>query len=401
MTQVMTLAIEGGSPVRNESYPAWPQYDEAEEQALLRALHQGTWWRATGEENVKFEQEFARYHAAEHAVTVANGTCALEIALQACGIQPGDEVIVPAFTFISTSMAVQRIGGIPVAVDVLADTYCIDPKAIKNAINSKTKAIIPVHMCGHFCDMEAILDIADEHHLVVIQDAAHAHGARGPSGKAVGEWGTMACFSFQNFKLMTAGEGGLILCPSEELRERAFLYSNCGRPAKDREYQHVVVGVNARMSEFSAALLRCQLERLESQTIIRDRNATLLSEALEGESGIILQQHTRDAVVHPHYMYMFTLSNEYAAKVDRKYFVDCLIAEGIPAFVAYQAIYRVPNFSMPPCSSITREEYIQSCPVTEHIASRGVWIHHRALLGSEQDTLDVAEAIKKVMQTLS
>ncbi|WP_020405409.1 DegT/DnrJ/EryC1/StrS family aminotransferase [Hahella ganghwensis] len=400
MTQVMTLAIEGGSPVRKENYPVWPQYDEAEEQALLRALHQGTWWRATGQENTLFEKEFAHYHAANHAVTVANGTCALEIALQACGIQPGDEVIVPAFTFISTSMAVQRIGAVPVAVDVLADTYCIDPQAIENAINDKTKAIIPVHMCGHFCDMEAIMKIADEHRLVVIQDAAHAHGARGQLGKAVGEWDTMACFSFQNFKLMTAGEGGLILCPNEELRERAFLYSNCGRPANDRDYQHVVVGINARMSEFSAALLRCQLERLESQTIIRERNAAILTEALEDEPAVMLQQHTSDAVVHPHYMYMFTLSDDHVASIDRKYFVDCLIAEGIPAFVAYQAIYRVPNFSMPPCSAIPQEEYIQSCPVTEHIASRGVWIHHRALLGSEQDTLDVARAVKKVIKAL-
>lgn len=396
----MILAIEGGSPVRTHSYPAWPQYDESEEQALMRALHQGTWWRATGKENTLFEQEFAHYHGASHAVTVSNGTCALEIALQVCGVLPGDEVIVPAFTFISTSMAVQRVGAVPVAVDVLADTYCMDPLAFEKAITDKTKAVIPVHMCGHFCDMKAIMGIAEQHNLMVIQDAAHAHGARGQMGRAVGEWGTIACFSFQNFKLMSAGEGGLILCPDEEIRERAFLYSNCGRPADDRDYQHLVVGVNARLSEFSAALLRSQLDRLETQTIVRERNARLLSDALEDVPEVKPQKHTQDAVVHPHYMYMFTLSDEHLGAVDRKYFVDCLIAEGIPAFIAYRAIYRVPNFSLSPCSAVSQSEYIRNCPVTEHISARGIWIHHRALLGSGEDALDVARAIRKVIDAL-
>lgn len=393
----MTLAIDGGTPVRANDYPAWPQFDENEEKALLRSLHQGTWWRANGEENEKLEKEFAAFHKAGHALTVSNGTVALEIALQAGGIGPADEVIVPAFTFVSTSMAAQRIGAVPVAVDVLPDSYCIDPKAIETAITSKTKAIIPVHMSGHFCDMPRIMQIAERHNLLVVQDAAHAHGAVGPEGKSVGEWGTMACFSFQNFKLMTAGEGGIITCPTEQLREQAFLISNCGRPANDRNYQHVTVGVNARLPEFSASVLRSQLQRLEQQTITREANASLLSSLLRDDDRLKIQGHSDQAMVHPHYMYMFTLESRAKNSIDRNHFVECLKAEGLPAFVAYQALYRIPCFNLAPTAGVPLEQYALRCPVTEHIAARGIWLHHRALLGNEADTRDVAAAIGKVL----
>lgn len=394
----MKLAIKGGAPIRSKDYPKWPQYGREEESLLMESLHQGQWWRVHGKQNVLFEKEFAEIHGCEHALAVNSGTSALEIALFAADVGPGDEVIVPAFTFISTSMAVQKIGAIPIPVDVLPDTYCICPKAVKNAITSKTKAMIPVHMSGHFCDMEALVKIADESSIVIIQDAAHAHGARGENGKAVGEWGSMACFSFQNFKLMTAGEGGMILFPNEELREKAFEYSNCGRPLNDRAYQHNVVGINARLSEFSAGVLRAQLQRLEKQTEVREINAEILRGALENTVGIDVQQRTSHAVNHPHYMFMFTLNdNNGAAEIDRNYFVDCLIAEGIPAFRAYQALYRIPCFWHDPHPDETKEDYINSCPTTEHIASRGIWIHHRALLGTKDDAKDVAMAINKVL----
>ncbi len=393
----MTLAIDGGTPIRAHDYPAWPHFDENEERALLRSLHQGTWWRATGTENAQLEQEFAAFHNAAHAVTVANGTVALEIALQSGGIGPGDEVIVPAFTFISTAMAAQRIGAIPIAVDVLPDSYCIDPDQIETFITDKTKAIIPVHMSGHFCDMPRIVKIAERHNLLVVQDAAHAHGAVGPNGKGVGDWGTMACFSFQNFKLMTAGEGGIITCPTKEMREKAFLISNCGRPADDRNYQHVTVGVNARLPEFSASVLRAQLQRLEKQTITREANARLLSSLLEDDHRLQIQGHTEQAQVHPHYMYIITLENRTRNNIDRHHFVECLKAEGLPAFVAYQALYRIPCFNMQPTAGIPLEQYALRCPVTEHIAARGIWLHHRALLGDEGDTRDVAAAITKVL----
>lgn len=397
----MTLAIDGGSPVRQLDFPAWPQYGAEEEEALLRSLRQGQWWRVHGRENTQFEAEFAAHHGASHALAVANGTVAIELALQALGIGHGDEVIVPAFTFVSTSMACQRIGATPVPVDVLPTSLCIDPAAVARAITAKTKAIIPVHMSGHFCDMEALCALAQRHRLAVVQDAAHAHGARGPRGKAVGEWGTLACFSFQNFKLMTAGEGGLVLCPDEDLRDKVYLHANCGRPPGDRSYQHTVVGTNGRMSEFSAAVLRAQLTRLDAQTAVRERNAAVLTRALERIEGVRPQAHLADATVHPHYMYIFCLDPlPGRAPIDRARFVDALIAEGIPAYRAYEALYNIPSMWIDPAPAGTMADFAGLCPHSERAARTGVWIHHRALLGSEGDALDIAKAIAKVAEGL-
>lgn len=394
----MNLAIDGGKPVRSNDFPAWPQFDANEETALLRSLRQGQWWRVSGSETKAFEQEFAAFHGAEYAVAVTNGTVALEVALMAAGIKPGDEVIVPAFTFISTSMACQRVGAIPIPVDVLADSYCICPDAVKCHITTRTRAIIPVHMSGHFADMDAVIAIAEEYDLVVIQDAAHANGASGVDGKRVGEWNTLACFSFQNFKLMTAGEGGLVLCPNKEIRDLVYLYSNCGRPEGDRSYSHKVVGTNGRMNEFTSSVLRVQLTRLEAQNALRDQNAACLNEALQDDPRVLIQAHTAQATAHPHYMYMLTLQPSKDNKEqNRNHIVDCLVAEGIPAFRAYQALYRISSFWIDPAPSMSQQELISACPVTEHIAAQGIWIHHRALLGSKQDTLDIAQAIKKVL----
>ena len=397
----MKLAIEGGSPVRNNDYPAWPQFGTEEEVALGRSLRQGQWWRVHGSENTRFEAEFAAQHEAPHALAVANGTVAIELALQALGIGRGDEVIVPAFTFISTSMACQRIGATAVPVDVTPTSLCIDPAAIEPAITDHTKAIIPVHMSGHMCDMDALCALAQRHRLGIVQDAAHAHGARGRNRQAIGSWGTLACFSFQNFKLMTAGEGGLVLCPTQELHDKVYLHANCGRPLGDRSYQHTVVGTNARLNEFSAAVLRAQLTRLDSQTALRERNAAVLTRALASLPGVRVQAHLADATLHPHYMYIFCLEDlPGQPPLDRSRFVDALIAEGIPAFRAYEALYNVPSFWLEPAPQGTAANYAATCPNSEHVARRGIWIHHRALLGGEADALDIARAIEKVQAGL-
>lgn len=397
----MKLAIDGGTPAVANGFPVWPYYDEAEEVALLRSLRQGQWWRASGGENALFEAEFAAHHGSPHALTLTNGTVAIELALLALGVGPGDEVIVPAFTFISTSMACQKIGAVPICVDVLPDSYCINPQAVELAVTPRTRAIIPVHMSGHFADMDALLAIARKHDLAIIQDAAHAHGARGAGGKRVGEWGTMATFSFQNFKLMTAGEGGIVTCPNEALRERIYLYANCGRPKDDRAYQHVVVGTNARMPEFSAAVLRSQLTRLDQQTSVREANAAVLRQALQDMPEVRVQGRGDDATIHPHYMFMMTLEpDRHGVAFDRNRIVDCLVAEGVPAFRAYQALYRVPSFWLEPAPAVAKGELERACPVTEHIAANGIWIHHRALLGTRDDTLAVAEAMRKVFDCI-
>lgn len=392
----MTLALFGGAPARSRPFPAWPDYDDGERTALIRALEQGQWWRMGGTEVASFETEFAAYHGAHSALAVSNGTHAIEVALMALGVGPGDEVMVPAFTFISTSMAVQRVGATPIPVDVDLGTYGMDPECVESSLSDRTRVIMPVHMAGNAVDMNLIGAIAERRDITVIQDAAHAHGMISDN-KRLGEWGSMACLSFQNFKLMTAGEGGAILFPDEELRERAFLYHNCGRHPQDRVYDHSVVGSNFRIGEFAAAVLREQLKRLTGQNERRERNAALLYSELVQIDGITVQQRSSGTNLHPHYMVMFRVTRPRSAGLGRDDLVKALIAEGIPAFIAYRPIYRTDAFHVPPGPQGGVEYWARSCPNTEKIGAEAIWLHHRILLGDESDVMDVVAAVRKVM----
>ncbi len=277
------LAINGGRMAKRKPFPDWPVYDDREMAALTGVLESRQWWRGNGTQAVQFEQEFAAYHNTRHAMAVTNGTHALELVLSALDIGRGDEVIVPAFTFVSTATAVLCANAVPVLVDVDPQTYCLDPGALEAAITPRTRAIIPVHMAGHPANMDAIGEIARRHNLAVIEDAAHGQGAEW-NGQRVGALHTTGIFSFQAFKLMTAGEGGIVLSNDAEFIERCFLYGNCGRPKNDRTYQHSVPGSNYRMSEMHAAVLRVQLARLDEQIARRDANAALLELAAAANS---------------------------------------------------------------------------------------------------------------------
>lgn len=387
-----TLALHGGEPVRLRPFPSWPFHDDAERYGVVRALEQGQWWRVGGGEVTAFEREFAEYHNAPAGLAVSNGTHALELALELIGLSPGDEVIVPAFTFIATSTAVQRLGGIPVPVDVDPQTYCLQPSLLEDARTVRTKAVIPVHMAGHMCDMDAICAWAATHGVAVIQDAAHAHGATW-RGKRIGELGTIACFSFQNGKLMTAGEGGAVLLPDTGLYEEAFARHSCGRPNGDRHYVHLYPSSNFRMNEFSGAVLRAQLGRLPEQNMHRERQWKRLSEALASIAGVTPQGRDPRCDIKSHYMAMFTLEGRADS---RNLVVDALVAEGIPAFVNYPPIYRTAAFPR----GADRAELARRCPVSEKLGSQGIWLHHRVLLGDDQDIEDVATALAKVLDGL-
>jgi 3-amino-5-hydroxybenzoate synthase len=361
-------------------FPPWPCFDDTERAGVLRALEQGQWWRMTGGEVDAFEAEFAAYHGAPHALAVTNGTHAIELALQILGVGPGDEVIVPAFTFISTSLAVQRLGAVPVPVDVDPDTYCLDPAATRAAITDRTKAIMPVHMAGHLVDMDALAALADEVGVHLVQDAAHAHGGRW-LGRRIGELGSVATLSFQNGKLMTAGEGGAVLLPDADLYEQAFLHHSCGRPRVDMVYDHRTPGSNFRMNEFSAAVLRAQLARLPQQTEVREARMKALDARLAEIPGVVPQGRDERCDVDPHYMAMFQLTGPASARRDE--IVDALVERGIPAFRNYPPVYRTRGFWQGPHQDVTGEELARRCPQAEQISDRGIWLHHRVLLADE------------------
>ncbi|WP_181802662.1 aminotransferase class I/II-fold pyridoxal phosphate-dependent enzyme [Streptomyces shenzhenensis] len=375
------------------TFPAWPQAGAEEREGLLRALNQEGWWRNGGSEVDSFERELAQLHGAPYAVATTNGTHALELALSVLGVGPGDEVVVPAFTFIASSLAVQRLGAVPVPADVHPDTYCLDIEATARLITPRTKAVMPVHMAGQVADLDALAKLAEATGVTVLQDAAHAHAARW-HGRRMGEFGWMAAFSFQNGKLMTAGEGGALLLPDEESHRQAYLRHGCGRPPGDRVYAHLTQGSNYRMNEFSAAVLRAQLTRLEAQIAVREQRSRQLTAALARIPGVVPQGRDDRCDVKSHYMAMVRLPGVTPER--RTAVVDALNAHGIPAFVGFPPVYRTPGYWQGPYSG-DADEIGKRCPVAEEIGGDCVWLHHRVLLADAATVDRLAEVFAEVV----
>ncbi len=379
-------------------FPEWPHYDEHEESELIETLKSRNWWRMAGHRVQEFEEKFSRLHSVDYALGVTNGTHAIELALMALNIRPGEEIIVPAFTFISTALPIMRLGAIPIPVDVDPKTYCLDPDAVEQAISSKTKGIIPVHMAGHICDMDRIMEIASKHELFVIEDACHAHGGEW-KGRRAGSIGNVGVFSFQALKLMTAGEGGALITNSQDLHDQAFLYNNVGRPANDRVYQHLVQGSNYRLSEFQAAVLLPQIERLDEQNALREKNAGYLDQEMNTIKGIEPQGRREECNIHTHYMYMFDYEPEAFGGMPREQFVERLNEVGIPAYRSYSLVQDTPLFQdFVEKVGIERFGNGLHCPHARRIADRAIWIHHRVLLGDKATALSVAEIVKEIQQ---
>lgn len=372
------------------SLPTWPQFGDEERIGLIRALEQGQWWRMGGTEVDTFEREFAEFNGAPRALAVTNGTHALELALQVLGVGPGTEVIVPAFTFISSSQAVQRLGAVAVLVDVDPRTYNIDPAAAAAAVTERTRAIMPVHMAGLVADMDALEKLAEQSGAALIQDAAHAQGAQW-RGRKVGELGSIAAFSFQNGKLMTAGEGGAVCFPDEAGYQQAFLRHSCGRPREDRSYLHQTSGSNFRMNEFSAAVLRAQLSRVAAQTDLREERWRLLSGLLAEVDGVEPQGGDERCTRNAHYMAMFRVPG--ISEAGRNALVDDLVARGLPAFAGFRALYRCPGYWESAAPDETVDEIAARCPAADEISRDGIWLHHRTLLASPEQIHAVAAAV--------
>ena len=385
------------------SIPKWPISDEKEERALKEVLQSSNWWRNGGTQVKAFEKEFAKYQGSKGGITVSNGTAAIEIALKALGIREGDEVIVPDFTFYSTVSAVLAVKAIPVLVDVKEDTYCIDVDRIKEAITHKTKAVIPVHMAGNVCDMDEINDIAAKYNIAVIEDSSHAHGSSW-KGKGAGSIGILGTFSFQNAKLLTSGEGGIVLANNDEMLERLLLESNCGRSEKDTNYQHVLIGTNARLSEFQGAVLRVQLGRLDEQIAVREENYQYLCELLSDVEGIEMQKISDDMTVDPHYMIMFYYDKEVFHGAERAEFVSYLKSMGIPCNRSYESLHKLPAFQTLPAGSwrmVASEvkDGEEHCKNSERISNEVVCLNHNILLGDKKLVEEIVNIIKSFKES--
>jgi dTDP-4-amino-4,6-dideoxygalactose transaminase len=397
------LALRGGPPVRTKLFAAWPIYDEREAHGLQRVLESRNWggYPCPNELAREFAAKFAAAHGAHYGVAVANGTVSLELALEAAGIGPGDEVIVPAYTWEGTAAAVLFAGAVPIFADVDADTYCLDPAWVEAAITERTRAIIPVHLGFRFADMDRLMAIATKHKLFVLEDCAHAHGGRWRE-QGSGSIGHAGSFSFQTSKLMTAGEGGIVITSDIELADQVIRLANCGRPARRESRNEPALGHNYRMTEFQAAVLLAQLERLDEQTERRERNTKRLEDGLRQISGIGLLPRDARITRQASYHYVFKFHSDAFAGIHRNAFVAALNAEGIPSDGRfYEAVYKSSlfEFAADRYPAWARANRPFNCPVAERAGyEESVWLPHQIFLGDECDVDDVIEAIRKISE---
>jgi len=381
--------------------PGWPYSDEREVEAVSAVVRSGKWFRYDGGNVAAFEEAFAKAHGAEHAIAVTNGTAALEIPLAVMGVGPGDEVIVPSYTFIATASAALVHGAAPVFVDVEPDTYNMDPKCFEAAITERTKAVVPVHFAGMPCDMDAITAIAKKHGIYVLEDAAHAHGGA-YKGRMMGSIGDASGFSFQASKNITAGEGGAILTSDAVLAEKMFSRHTFGRMPGRPWYEHHVVGTNARLTEMQAAILLVQLGRMERQAEERLVNAAALDNAINDFTGDLSAMRALDSgtAKRAYHLYMFKyLGGGALAGVPRAAFAQALRAEGVPVSEGYDMpLYKQAMFENAPRSvkqQVSHSALVQ--PVAEKACAESLWFAQSVLLGDGGCADDIVTAIGKII----
>lgn len=368
-------------------FPPWPQSDEREAE-LLRMVLDSPQWGGFHPFVFEFEASFAQYQHARHGIAAFNGTVTLELALELLGIGRGDEVIVPAISFISTATAVSRIGAVPVFVDIGQDTYNVDPGRVREAITERTKAVMAVHFGGTVCDVDELGRICREHGLHLIEDAAHAQGSEW-HGKRAGSFGVFGSFSFQNGKVLCAGEGGMLVTSDESLAEAARSIVNCGRTPGRSFYEHNRLGTNYRLGAFQAAVLLAQFERLPDQIAHRTRNAGLLKDALSDLGEIVWQTQPEAVTQNSWYL---TVGRLCGPGTNRDKFVRSLAEAGVPCTPFYpHTLYQNPLYAKERCR-------IMACPVAESSLLNSFWFPHRVLLADGETILRAAGVIRQALE---
>ena len=404
------LAILGGPKTRTQPYPQWPAWDERDIEAVTAVVKSGRWGGHPfpGPQTAELARRFSALQGGGYAVPMINGTVTMEVALRAAGIGWGDEVIVPAYTFQATAAAPMAAGAIPVIVDIDPSTYCIDPQAVERAITPRTRAIIPVHLGHQMADMDAILAIAEKHNLVVIEDCAHAHGAKW-RGRGAGTLGHFGSFSLQSSKILTSGEGGVLLCRTPELAAKAASIIDCGRAhalgGGEEVEGEAMMGANYRMSELQAALANVAIERFPAQSRQREQMAAYMDEALSEVTGVRVLKRDPRHTTRSFYRYIFAIDPE-TFGIEHDLACAALDAEGISAGLGYEAMHHyelfhpeksrlaVPN-AFPEYFQFDRMSFPQAERASEHEA---IWLDEAIFRSQPGDLDDVIEALKKIQR---
>ncbi len=356
---------------------AKPIIGDEEREAVDRVLRSGM--LAAGPEVAAFESEFAEYVGGRHCVAMNSGTSALHLALLAMGIGPGDEVIVPSFSFAATANSVALTGARPVFADIDRNTFNLDPEATRAAITPRTKAIMPVHLYGQLAAMDHFAELASEYGLQIIEDSAQSHLASF-NGRNAGEWGTTACFSFYPTKNMTTGEGGMVVTPSEQIARMLRLFRNQGM---EQRYKNEVVGFNTRMTDIHAAIGRAQLRKLPAWTKTRQANAAFLDANL---TGVVVPKVAAGAV---HVYHQYTIRIPVDSGTARDAFMAELAEQGVGSGVYYPTpIHRLPSFALS-----------DDLPETELAAKQVLSLPVHPSLSNE-DLKNIAEAVSATASKL-
>ncbi|GAA3654136.1 3-amino-5-hydroxybenzoate synthase [Nonomuraea antimicrobica] len=383
----MTLAIHGGTPVRSTPWPAWPPPPDSAQRALVaEVLESGLWGAAQGGTVVTdLAAAFARRSGVPYGVACGNATLGLFAALLGLGVGRGDEVIVPAYTFVASATAVLLAGATPVIVDVDPTDLHLSTGAVAAAVTGRTSAIMPVHLAGSPAAMDPLNDLAARHGLAVVEDAAQAHGAT-YKDRPVGGLGDAGVYSFQASKAMTAGEGGLIVCRDEAVHERVWSVCNVGRRRGGQWYGHPSVGWNLRLTELQAALLLPWLDRLDAEIDRRNAFCAALERELAAvpEVGVVPRPEgvTRDS----RHLLMLRMDTG----VDRAFLLAAMAAEGVPLDAGYPPLGTM--------AALTSEgARVEPCPAAEEAARTVVWVRQAMLMDEPAAAADVAEALAKVL----
>jgi L-glutamine:2-deoxy-scyllo-inosose/3-amino-2,3-dideoxy-scyllo-inosose aminotransferase len=395
------LAIRGGTPVRTTPFTAWPIYGEEEKRALIDTLESGI-WSHVGPRDLQFSKDFAAFQGARHGISVANGSVSLELALRALKIGPGDEVIVPALTWLATGWAPLQTGAKPIFADVKESDWCLDPKSVEALITPRTKAIIPVHLYNQMAPMDELMTLAARHSLAVIEDCAHAHGFEW-NGQGAGTIGDIGSFSFQGSKTLTAGEGSLLLTNDDRLAELLSGLRNCGRPMTPDSAP--TFGSNYRITEFQAAILQAQFARLPDQLAHKAKNLRYFRQQMESIKGIRMTPQNPNITKQGFYAASMDYNAEEFGGVPRDVFVQAMEAEGIPITVPYDTVYKAYLWKggvdlIPHAKHEDPAEMLgihSHCPVSEKISGKtGIKLLHNIFLGDESDVDSIVEAFAKV-----
>ncbi len=416
------LAIDGGRKTHPGPWPAWPQPTADDEQAVLEVLRAGTWCSAArGADAVRrFEQAFAAMHtpppdapaspldlpdvAAEplDCVAVSSGTAALTIALEAAGVGPGDEVIVPPYTFIATASACCFLGAIPVFADLDPRTLCLDPAAVAAVWSPRTKAVLPVHLGGCPADLSALSALCRDRGAALIEDACQAPGAAW-AGRPVGSWGTLGCFSFQESKNLSAGEGGAITGRGAPL-EIAWSLHNVGRTRGGAWYGHARLGGNHRMTALQAALLRSQLPRFEDHSCRRNAAAAHLALLAADIPGIDPLVPPPEVTRHAWHLFLFRYRPAAFGGRSRGEFLKALSAEGVPASSGYvllteNAALHDRARSNAALAGVPEPVFDSArVPVAQAASEECCWLGQNVLLGGEAGAQAIAAAMSKIQR---